>query len=150
MFTICSEILLGRTMSSFLNVSPLVFTSRLLHLLGGSLLVGTSAVPFLYKSNEMVNPKMFFICASVVVFITGLFNTHALQISKLKDAATLYRIVVYGGKVALLLLLSPVLDKLLPSFVDVNLVRFLATVLLVATGTWLRYYREKHAKENAK
>jgi len=108
-----------------------------------------SAVPLLYKSPEILYPK-FVIFASGVVFLTGLYNAHCLQISKLKDAATLYRLVVYAGKIGLLALLSPILERMVPASVDVPTVRFFIVTLTVALGTWLRYYREKHQKENAK
>jgi len=136
-------------MSGILNTRIDIFTSRLLHLLSGSLLVGVSAVPLLYKSAEILYPK-FFIIASGIVFLTGLYNVHCLQINKLKDAAILYRLVVYAGKIGFLALLSPILEKIVPASVDVHYVRFLIVTLAVATGTWLRYYREKHQKENAK
>jgi len=130
-----------------LNTRVDIFSSRLLHILGGSLLVGTSAVSLLYRSAELLYPK-FFIFASVVVLMSGMYNVHALQIgAKLGDAAGVYRMVAYGGKIVLLMLLSPLLDKVLPTFINVHWARFLITVLTVALGTWLRYYREKNTKD---
>jgi len=129
-------------MDSIFNTRADYFLSRFLHMLSAGLLIGTAAVPLLYKHAELVYPKFFMIAAAVVAF-TGLYNASVLQPGRMKEAATLYRIVVYAGKGSLLALMSPLLDKLFPG-PDVSMARFGIVVLSVALGTWCRYYREKN------
>jgi len=124
------------------NTRPELFVSRFLHMLSTGVLVGTSAVPFLYKNAELVQPK-FFMYAAAIAIITGFFNAHALQPARMKEAGKLYRLLIYFGKMLLLILLSPLLEKLLP-IETVAVARFVIVALEVAIGTWCRYYREKH------
>lgn len=127
---------------SIFNTRPQFFISRVLHMLSTSLLVGTSAVPFLYKNAELVFPK-FFMIAALVATLSGFYNAHALQPARMKEAGNLYRIVIYFGKTLLLVLLSPLLDKIFPA-PTVHTARFAIVVLAVAIGSWSRYYREKN------
>jgi len=124
------------------NTRPEFFVSRFLHMLSTGLLVGTSAVPFLYKNAELAQPKFFMIAAAIAA-VTGFFNAHALQPARMKEAGKLYRLLIYFGKTLLLILLSPLLEKLLEKE-TAALARFMLVALSVAVGTWSRYYREKH------
>jgi len=126
-----------------LNTRVDIFCSRFLHMLSTGLLVGTAAVPLLYKNAEATFPKFFMIAAGIAA-LTGLYNAHILQPARMREAATLYRLIVYVGKILLLILTSPVLDRFLKGS-DVHTARFAVVVLAVALGTWSRYYREKYS-----
>jgi len=111
-------------------------------MLSAGLLVGVGAVPLLYKNAELLYPKFFMVAAGIAL-LSGLYNAHVLQPGRMKEAATLYRVIIYAGKIGLLALMSPMLDKLVTG-PAVNSARFFLVVLAVALGTWSRYYREKH------
>eukprot|EP01125_Pyxidicula_operculata_P016271 TRINITY_DN5577_c0_g1_i1.p1 TRINITY_DN5577_c0_g1~~TRINITY_DN5577_c0_g1_i1.p1 ORF type:complete len:131 (+),score=28.09 TRINITY_DN5577_c0_g1_i1:148-540(+) len=117
------------------------FVSRVLHMLSAGLLVGTAAVPFLYRNAEVQYPRSFMIWALVVI-ATGLYNAQALQPSRMGSNANVWRFIVYGLKIGMTILMSPLLDKIAGDFAPHA--RLGLSVAAVASGSYCRYYREKY------
>jgi len=118
-----------------------VFVSRILHMISSGLLLGGCAVPFLYRGAETLYPKLFAITA-VVSVVTGLYNAHALQPARMKEKASTWRTVVYGGKMAIVILTTPLLEKIAGAIAPE--IRLGLVVFAFILGTYCRFYREKY------
>jgi len=124
-----------------------VLVSRILHMLSSGLLLGGSVVPFLYRGSEALYPKFFAITA-VVSVITGMYNAHVLQPARMKEKAATWRTLIYGGKMVIVILTTPLLEKVAGAMAPE--LRLGLVVLAFIWGTYCRFYREKYQQPLAK
>ena len=83
--------------------------------------------------------------AVVVLVVSGLYNAGAAKPSRMvKGTAGLWRGIVYGIKLSMVLACSPLMDKVFPEEVDRAWARLAALTLAMAAGSFARFYREEN------
>lgn len=91
---------------------------------------------------------------SLALVVTGLYNASVNKPGALltKQARLTYRIVAYAGKISLVVLASPLLEKIVSDATLASQIRLAVVAGGFVAGAWLRFFRNDNlpARPNTK
>eukprot|EP00009_Paramoeba_aestuarina_P008657 CAMPEP_0201520936 /NCGR_PEP_ID=MMETSP0161_2-20130828/13435_1 /ASSEMBLY_ACC=CAM_ASM_000251 /TAXON_ID=180227 /ORGANISM="Neoparamoeba aestuarina, Strain SoJaBio B1-5/56/2" /LENGTH=144 /DNA_ID=CAMNT_0047919469 /DNA_START=13 /DNA_END=447 /DNA_ORIENTATION=+ len=132
-------------LSAVPHTRPDYYLSRVVHIVTGCLLFSSACAPYIYKEQPEFIAKWIPIGAVALSLFSGLYNAGAARPSRWGGGAKRYRVLVYGAKISLILMCTPLTQKFFPSEIA-NGIQLGAVSSLVLIGSYLRFYREENNK----
>eukprot|EP00003_Mantamonas_plastica_P002663 TRINITY_DN1202_c0_g1_i1.p2 TRINITY_DN1202_c0_g1~~TRINITY_DN1202_c0_g1_i1.p2 ORF type:complete len:130 (+),score=23.67 TRINITY_DN1202_c0_g1_i1:26-391(+) len=114
-----------------------------MHQTSVAFLAGISFHSFLRKSNDLGIDAQLFTYAGIIAAISGLWNAHAAQPSRMAGKANVYRGLIYGVKMILFLGLTPLINLVVTAN-DVPFYRGVMCLCAISTASFAKFYREEN------
>eukprot|EP00808_Paulinella_micropora_P011639 g60094.t1 len=127
------------------SMSALKYISRVTHQLSVGVLIGGSILAA-FAGVDVSNAGKIFGVSATTALISGLFNAHAAKPKEMGSKAGLYRVLVYGVKIPLWLLLSPLLKKVVADEGARVKIQAGTVVCLVLVSSYAKFYREANTE----
>eukprot|EP01059_Diplonema_ambulator_P000522 TRINITY_DN1042_c0_g1_i1.p1 TRINITY_DN1042_c0_g1~~TRINITY_DN1042_c0_g1_i1.p1 ORF type:complete len:156 (+),score=42.33 TRINITY_DN1042_c0_g1_i1:52-468(+) len=122
------------------------YLSRVTHLMGGAVMLVVILAPKIFEGDMKLKMGSKGVAGlGVLIVATGIYNAIMLQPKKMGEKAGTWRKLIYGGKLALAALCTPLSDKIFGEHAtNVKIASMAASVLI---GSYCRYYREAAVRE---
>ena len=121
--------------------------SRVAHTVGGAYLFAVLVGPYIFEDlaanlHAKIHHKYVIAC-TLIVALSGVYNAYLLEPKKMKEKAGKWRGLVYGGKLTLLLAMTPLTDKIVSDYSVAHTIKLASAVAAFALGGYARFYREQ-------